>query len=88
MSALWLGRKRGSIVCAVVFMVQSLMVRSDVYEVLLAGRFLAGISSSMLHSVFEAWFVSEAISASAPQAWISQSFSIQVRAPTCPTHTA
>lgn len=71
------GRKRASIVCSVVFMVQSLMVRSNTFEVLLLGRLLAGISSSMLHSVFEAWFVSEAIHLKAPQPWISESFSVQ-----------
>jgi hypothetical protein len=61
-------------------MVQSLMVRSDTFEVLLLGQLLAGISSSMLHSVFEAWFVSEAINLKAPQPWISESFSVQARA--------
>ncbi len=40
-------------------------------------RCVAGIASSMLHSVFEAWFVESAKTLSAPQQWISDSFSLQ-----------
>ncbi len=54
------------------------MTESAAYEVLFAGRILAGLASSMMHSVFESWLNSEAKRLRASDAWLSDVFGLQV----------
>lgn len=57
------------------------MIESSNYYVLFAGRVLAGLASSMLHSVFESWIAGEAKRVRASDAWLSDLFGAQVLSP-------
>lgn len=72
-------RRLGCLLCAFIFCLETLMVESDSYEVLFMGRVLAGLASSMLHSVFEPWLITEAKRIHASDAWLSDVFGVQVR---------
>lgn len=71
-------RKLGCLFCAFIYTVETLMTESAAYEVLFAGRILAGLASSMMHSVFESWLNSEAKRLRATDAWLSDVFGLQV----------
>lgn len=51
------GRKMFTVIFAFVYAVQCLIKLQSNYVLLVVGRLLGGISTSLLFSVFEAWFV-------------------------------
>lgn len=53
------------------------MVEASSYVVLFLGRILAGLASSMLHSVFEAWFLAEAKRLRTTESWTGDVFGWQ-----------
>ena len=71
-------RRLGCLLCAFIFTAETVMVESSVYEVLFVGRVLAGLASSMLHSVFEPWLISEAKRIRASESWLADVFGLQV----------
>ena len=54
------GRRNGCVLCGLAFAFTCITAHSDDLVVLLLGRVTAGIASTLLHSAFEAWLVSEA----------------------------
>ena len=54
-----LGRKRGALVYCVTYILSCLTKHWNSYRVLMVGRVLGGISTSLLFSVFDSWVVSE-----------------------------
>ena len=66
-------------VCASLFMTHALMVLSSSNAVVLASTVVSGVSYSLLGSVLEPWFVTQAHRLHAPEVWIARLFAIQVR---------
>ncbi|GFR19051.1 molybdate-anion transporter [Trichonephila clavata] len=70
------GRKRMCMVFCITYSLCCFMKIFPNYNILLLGRLLGGISTSLLFSVFESWYVSEHIqSYDFPREWISVTFS-------------
>ncbi|KAF8633149.1 hypothetical protein AX17_004650 [Amanita inopinata Kibby_2008] len=65
------GRKRLCLSFCVTYTCASLLKFIDSYPVLLMGRVLGGVSTSILFSTFEAWLVSSATAISLPQSDLS-----------------
>ena len=63
-----------SIAYAVFYSLACLTKLSDSFALLLLGRVLAGIATSLLFSAFEAWMVSEHRARGFAPAWLSQTF--------------
>ena len=53
------GRKRGCILCGVLYVVSCASVHSPSLALLVLGRAAGGAASALLHTAFEAWFVSD-----------------------------
>eukprot|EP00882_Tetradesmus_deserticola_P031175 GHRQ01035246.1.p2 GENE.GHRQ01035246.1~~GHRQ01035246.1.p2 ORF type:complete len:125 (-),score=36.98 GHRQ01035246.1:154-528(-) len=53
------GRKTAGIAYAVIYSLSCVTKHSPRFEVLLAGRVLGGIATSLLYSAFESWLVAE-----------------------------
>jgi len=70
------GRKKGCILFGVLYSTACLITLSQNFYVLLFGRLVSGIATSLLFSVFEAWMVSEHNNRTFPGELISQTFSI------------
>ncbi|KAF8786992.1 molybdate-anion transporter-like [Argiope bruennichi] len=70
------GRKRMCMVFCITYSLCCFMKIFPNYNILLLGRLLGGVSTSLLFSVFESWYVSEHIqNYDFPQEWISVTFS-------------
>ncbi|KAJ3086218.1 Molybdate-anion transporter [Quaeritorhiza haematococci] len=69
------GRKRMCIVFCIVYAVSCLTKLSPAFSMLLLGRVLGGIATSLLFSVFEAWMVSEHFSRGFKEPLLSDTFS-------------
>ncbi len=54
-----LGRKRGALAYVVVYAASCVTKHWRSYEVLMFGRVLGGIATSLLFSVFDSWLVAE-----------------------------
>jgi MFS family permease len=54
-----LGRKKLSLAFSVIYSLSCITKLSPTFYILMIGRILGGISTSLLFSVFEAWMVSE-----------------------------
>ena len=54
-----MGRKKLAIFFAITYILSCVTKRYQSYSILMLGRLLGGISTSLLFSVFEAWMVSE-----------------------------
>ena len=68
------GRKRGALAFCVVYGLSCISKLYNSFEVLLVGRLLAGVATSLLFSVFEAWMVSEHQARSFPEPGLGQTF--------------
>ena len=69
------GRKKLCLSFAVIYSLSCLMKLSRSYGVLLIGRILGGIATSVLFSAFEAWYVHEHLEThDFPKEWISVTF--------------
>ena len=69
-----LGRKRGALAYVVVYAASCATKHWRSYNVLMVGRVLGGVATSLLFSVFDAWLVAEHASRGFEPAWLSRTF--------------
>eukprot|EP00439_Symbiodinium_sp_Y106_P037113 s864_g4.t1 len=68
------GRKLGCIVYLVIEVVVNVFEHFNNFPLLLAGRVLGGVSTSLLFSAFETWMVSEHRKRGFPEGWLADTF--------------
>nr|XP_043631846.1 molybdate-anion transporter-like [Erigeron canadensis] len=69
------GRKRACITYCITYILSCMTKHSPHYKVLLLGRILGGIATSLLFSAFESWLVAEHNKRGFEQQWLSLTFS-------------
>ncbi|KAK6947976.1 Molybdate-anion transporter [Dillenia turbinata] len=69
------GRKRASITYCITYILSCITKHSPQYKVLMVGRILGGIATSLLFSAFESWLVAEHNKRGFEQQWLSLTFS-------------
>ncbi|XP_047338900.1 molybdate-anion transporter-like [Impatiens glandulifera] len=69
------GRKRASITYCITYILSCITKHSPQYKVLMVGRVLGGIATSLLFSAFESWLVAEHNKRGYDQQWLSVTFS-------------
>jgi hypothetical protein len=67
-----LGRKKICIAYSIVYSLACLTKHSTNFKILLGGRILAGIATSILHSGFESWYVAEHKNEAYPEEWMTE----------------
>lgn len=71
-----IGRKRGCVLYCVLEIVINLLEHATTFELLLLGRFLGGISTSLLGCAFESWMVSRHKAKGYPAHLLDETFTI------------
>lgn len=69
------GRKKASITYCITYMLSCMTKHSPQYKVLMIGRILGGIATSLLFSAFESWLVAEHFKRGFEAQWLSLTFS-------------
>ncbi|THF97941.1 hypothetical protein TEA_015184 [Camellia sinensis var. sinensis] len=69
------GRKRASVTYCITYILSCITKHSPHYKVLMLGRVLGGIATSLLFSAFESWLVAEHFKRGFDQQWLSLTFS-------------
>ncbi|XVF12896.1 hypothetical protein REPUB_Repub08aG0159300 [Reevesia pubescens] len=69
------GRKRACVTYCITYILSCITKHSPQYKVLLLGRVLGGIATSLLFSAFESWLVAEHNKRGFDQQWLSITFS-------------
>ncbi|KAL9349788.1 hypothetical protein Peur_057043 [Populus x canadensis] len=69
------GRKRASITYCITYILSCATKHSPEYKILMVGRVLGGIATSLLFSAFESWLVAEHFKRGFDQQWLSVTFS-------------
>ncbi|KAK3030653.1 hypothetical protein RJ639_035857 [Escallonia herrerae] len=69
------GRKRACVTYCITYVLSCITKHSPLYEVLMLGRILGGIATSLLFSAFESWLVAEHNKRGFEQQWLSLTFS-------------
>ncbi|KAH7424929.1 hypothetical protein KP509_11G032000 [Ceratopteris richardii] len=69
------GRKRASITYCITYILSCFTKHSPEYKVLMVGRILGGIATSLLFSAFESWLVAEHFKRGFESQWLSITFS-------------
>ncbi|KAK9060848.1 hypothetical protein SSX86_018028 [Deinandra increscens subsp. villosa] len=69
------GRKRACITYCITYILSCMTKHSPQYKVLLLGRILGGVATSLLFSAFESWLVAEHNKRGFEQQWLSLTFS-------------
>ncbi|KAL6503931.1 hypothetical protein OROGR_025854 [Orobanche gracilis] len=69
------GRKRACVTYCITYILSCITKHSPQYKVLMIGRILGGIATSLLFSAFESWLVAEHIKRGFEQQWLSLTFS-------------
>ncbi|KAF3322452.1 molybdate-anion transporter-like protein [Carex littledalei] len=69
------GRKRACITYCITYILSCITKHSPQYKVLMVGRVLGGIATSLLFSAFESWLVAEHNKRSFDPQWLSLTFS-------------
>ncbi|MFS8003312.1 putative molybdate-anion transporter, MFS transporter superfamily [Helianthus anomalus] len=69
------GRKRASVTYCITYILSCITKHSPEYRVLMVGRILGGIATSLLFSAFESWLVAEHNKRGFEQQWLSITFS-------------
>lgn len=69
------GRRRASVTYCITYILSCLTKHSSQYKVLMLGRILGGIATSLLNSSFESWLVAEHNKRGFEQQWLSVTFS-------------
>ncbi|KAL5539742.1 hypothetical protein UlMin_043843 [Ulmus minor] len=69
------GRKRACVTYCITYILSCITKHSPEYKVLLLGRILGGIATSLLCSAFESWLVAEHNKRGFDQQWLSLTFS-------------
>lgn len=72
------GRKKSCLAFAACYIIACLTKHSDSFAVLLIGRVLSGIATSILFSAFESWMVSEHFKNEFNDEWLGHTFYLQV----------
>ena len=70
------GRRKICMLYVAAYCLSCLTKHSASYGVLLFGRFLGGIATSVLHSSFESWMIHEHHKAAYPESWLGMTFSL------------
>lgn len=71
----WGGRRLFVVIFAAVYAASCITKHFKDYKILMLGRLLGGVSTSLLFSVFEAWLIRAHADADLPKACLSKSFS-------------
>ncbi|KAG2293201.1 hypothetical protein Bca4012_005854 [Brassica carinata] len=69
------GRKRACVTYCIVYILSCITKHSPQYRVLMVGRILGGIATSLLFSAFESWLIAEHNKRNFDQQWLSLTFS-------------
>ncbi|XP_021628245.1 molybdate-anion transporter isoform X2 [Manihot esculenta] len=69
------GRRRACITYCITYILSCITKHSPDYKVLMLGRVLGGIATSLLFSAFESWLVAEHFKRGFDQQWLSMTFS-------------
>ncbi|XP_024538562.1 molybdate-anion transporter isoform X1 [Selaginella moellendorffii] len=69
------GRKRASITYCITYILSCFTKHSPQFQVLMVGRILGGIATSLLFSAFESWLVAEHFKRGFEEQWLSMTFS-------------
>ncbi|XP_019415354.1 PREDICTED: molybdate-anion transporter-like isoform X2 [Lupinus angustifolius] len=69
------GRKRACVTYCITYILSCITKHSSQYKVLMLGRILGGIATSLLFSSFESWLVAEHNKRGFEQQWLSLAFS-------------
>lgn len=69
------GRKRACVTYCITYIASCITKHSPQYRVLMLGRILGGIATSLLFSAFESWLVAEHFKRGFDQQWLSLTFS-------------
>ncbi|KAI3792963.1 hypothetical protein L1987_35575 [Smallanthus sonchifolius] len=69
------GRKRACITYCITYILSCITKHSPQYKLLLLGRILGGVATSLLFSAFESWLVAEHNKRGFEQQWLSLTFS-------------
>ncbi|CAM8980539.1 unnamed protein product [Rhodiola kirilowii] len=69
------GRKRACVTYCITYILSCVTKHSPQYKVLMVGRILGGIATSLLFSSFESWLVAEHNKRGFEQQWLSMTFS-------------
>ncbi|GKU89031.1 hypothetical protein SLEP1_g3224 [Rubroshorea leprosula] len=69
------GRKRACVTYCITYILSCITKHSPQYKVLMIGRVLGGIATSLLFSAFESWLVAEHNKRGFDQQWLSLTFS-------------
>ena len=70
------GRKRGCVLYCVLEIIINLLEHTPNFKLLLAGRVMGGMSTSLLFSVFESWYITAHRQRGFPEELIQQTFSL------------
>lgn len=69
------GRKRACVTYCLTYIMSCITKHSPQYKILMVGRILGGIATSLLFSAFESWLVAEHNKKGFEQQWLSVTFS-------------
>lgn len=69
------GRRRACVTYCITYILSCITKHSPQYKVLMLGRVLGGIATSLLFSAFESWLVAEHFKRGFDQQWLSLTFS-------------
>ncbi|KAK6782500.1 hypothetical protein RDI58_020296 [Solanum bulbocastanum] len=69
------GRKRACVTYCITYILSCITKHSPQYKILMVGRILGGIATSLLFSSFESWLVAEHNKRAFDQQWLSLTFS-------------
>ncbi|EEF43428.1 molybdate-anion transporter [Ricinus communis] len=69
------GRRRACVTYCITYILSCITKHSPEYKVLMLGRVLGGIATSLLFSAFESWLVAEHFKRGFDQQWLSVTFS-------------
>ncbi|CAN7021855.1 unnamed protein product [Brassica rapa subsp. trilocularis] len=69
------GRKRACVTYCIVYILSCITKHSPQYRVLMVGRILGGIATSLLNSAFESWLIAEHNKRNFDQQWLSLTIS-------------
>ncbi|KAJ4711818.1 Molybdate-anion transporter, Major facilitator superfamily domain protein [Melia azedarach] len=72
------GRKRACVTYCIAYILSCITKHSPEYKVLMVGRILGGIATSLLFSAFESWLVAEHNKRGFDQQWLSVTFSTAI----------
>jgi hypothetical protein len=73
------GRKKAALLYVILYSISCYTKHYLDFRVLMVGRFLGGIATSLLFSAFESWIVAEHFSRGLEERWLGETFSKVLR---------